>query len=52
MYYFITITRDVVIYARIPELWMVGGMVLSSLVVLLVGGFTFGRLKNKFAEMI
>ena len=52
MYYFITISRDLIIYTRIPELWMVGGALGYSLLFLVIGLFIFSKLKKKFAEMI
>lgn len=52
MYYFVTIARDLIIYKRLPELWMAAGMVSYSLLFLLAGLFIFNTLKIKFAEMI
>jgi len=52
LYYFITISRDVVIYNKMPELWMVFGMLGYTLLALIIGFIVFGKLKNKFAELI
>ncbi len=52
IYYFITISREMVIYSNMPELWIVLGAVFYSLLSLLIGIFIFNKLKNKFAEML
>ncbi len=52
MYYFITITRDIVVYGRTPEAWMVGGAALYSIIFLSAGLIIFKRLKTKFAELM
>jgi len=52
MFYFLTISRDVIIYARIPEFWMIFGMIFYSLMYLILGLLMFNKLKVKFAEMI
>lgn len=52
MYYFIGVARDLVVYSKIPELWMLVGAVGYSLLFLIVGIFIFSKLKNKFAEVI
>jgi len=52
MYYFITITREVLIYNTLPELWMMGVALFYSLFYLLIGLFMFNKLKIKFAELI
>jgi lipopolysaccharide transport system permease protein len=52
LYYFITIAREIVIYAKIPELWMIMGIGCYSLLFLLAGLLIFNKLKIKFAEMI
>lgn len=52
VYYFITIARDVLIYTKIPELWMILGAIGYSLLFLLLGLLIFNKLKIKFAEMI
>jgi len=52
LYYFITITRDLIIYMRIPKWWIIGGALGYSLFALLVGIFVFNKLKYKFAELI
>jgi len=52
MYYFITIARDLIIYARTPELWLISGAVGYSLLFLVIGFLIFNKLKIKFAEML
>jgi len=52
IYYFITIARESIIYARVPELWLIFGMITYSLLFLLIGILIFNKLKIKFAEMI
>ena len=52
LYYFITIARDLVVYARMPHTWMICGAVLYSTFFLCLGFFIFNRLKTKVAEMI
>jgi len=52
MYYFITITRDIIVYTRIPEIWMIIGAVIYSLLFLFIGLLIFNKLKIKFAELI
>lgn len=52
MYYFITIARDIMIYARMPEWWLLAGMVAYSIAFFAAGMLVFGRLKGKFAEMV
>jgi ABC-type polysaccharide/polyol phosphate export permease len=52
LYYFITIAREIIIYSRAPELWIILGAIFYSLLFLLVGIILFTKLKIKFAEMI
>jgi len=52
LYYFITISREIMIYSKMPELWVIFGAVFYSLLFLLAGMIIFNKLKIKFAEMI
>ena len=52
IYYFVSAARDLVIYSRIPELWMIAGGIGYSLVFLIAGMLIFSKLKNKFAESV
>lgn len=52
LYYFITISREIIIYSRIPELWMIFMAIGYSLLFLLAGMIVFNKLKVKFAEMM
>lgn len=52
MYYFITISRDVMVYMKMPQVWMIIGAIVYSLLFLVIGLLLFNKLKIKFAEMI
>jgi ABC-type polysaccharide/polyol phosphate export permease len=52
MYYFITMARDLVIYAKTPDVSVIFGAVFSALFFFLSGLLVFDMLKNKFAEKI
>jgi len=52
LYYFITISRDIMIYNQTPEFWLIGGMLTFSLASLLFGILIFNKLKTKIAELI
>ena len=52
MFYFITVARDLIIYAKVPTTWMMAGIVGYSLLALILGLFIFNRLKTRFAEII
>lgn len=50
MYYFITLTRDILIYNKVPEFWVLMGVIEYTLISLIVGKIIFTKLKKKFAE--
>ncbi len=52
IYYFITITREIIIYGKTPQAWMILGAIGYSLLFFIIGIFIFNRLKTKFAELI
>jgi ABC-type polysaccharide/polyol phosphate export permease len=52
MYYFISVARDIIIYAKVPELWLIFGMIGYSLLFFVTGLFIFNKLKLRFAELI
>lgn len=52
MYYFITAARDLIIYNKMPEIWMILGMIVYGLLSLIIGLLIFNKLKIKSAEMI
>ena len=52
LYYFITVSRDILIYQKIPELWQVLGIGIFTTLSLIIGIIVFDRLKDKFAEML
>jgi len=51
-YYFITIVREVIIYSKIPSMWLIMGALFYTLLALLFGLIIFNKLKPKFAELI
>lgn len=52
MYYYITIARDLIIYSKMPEIWVILVAITYSLFFVFVGIVIFNKLKNKFAELI
>ncbi len=52
LYYFITIARDLTIYGKMPDLWIIGGALLFSLLSFFWGLIVFRKLKYRFAELI
>jgi len=52
LYYYITLGRDVLIYSKTPDLWLVAGALIYSLLFFIVGSIIFNKLKTKFAELI
>lgn len=52
IFYFITIARDLIIYVKIPPLWMIGGMIGYTLLALVVGLLVFNILGKRIAELI
>jgi lipopolysaccharide transport system permease protein len=52
MYYFITITRDFVIYSRISDVWLLLAGFFYSLFIMSLGFLLFRKLKTKISEKI
>jgi len=52
IYFFITAARDLIIYNRLPELWLILGLIGYSILYFIMGVLVFNRLKIKFAEML
>lgn len=52
MYYFITASRTMIIFGKMPDLWLIVGLITYSIFVFLLGLFLFNKLKTKMAEMI
>ena len=52
LFYFIGIARELIIYHKIPEYWMISVMIGFSIVFFILGFFIFNKYKNNFAEMI
>lgn len=52
LFYFITISRDLIIHAKIPEISLIIGAIFYSLFFFILGLFIFNKIKIKFAELI
>jgi ABC-type polysaccharide/polyol phosphate export permease len=52
LYYFITATREIVIYQKIPEISLLFAMAISSALVFFMGLFVFEKFKNRLAEKL
>ena len=52
VYYFITIARDVVIYGRMPQNWVILGVIAYSVLFLVIGFIVFNKFKSKIAERL
>ena len=52
LFYFIATAREIIIFSRLPEPWIVLGMVFSSILFLTLGLWVFSKLKHKFPELI
>ncbi len=52
LYYFIKVSREIIIYQKIPETWMICGIIIFSVSFLLLGVFVFEKLNHKFMERI
>jgi ABC-type polysaccharide/polyol phosphate export permease len=52
VYYFITVARDIIVYNKIPEMWITTGAVLYALIFFIVGVIVFNKLKSRIAELI
>ncbi|MFC1504729.1 ABC transporter permease [Spirochaetota bacterium] len=52
LYYFITVSRDILIYHRIPHPQILISIVIFSIIPLVLGFIVFNRLKHKFPEML
>ncbi|MEI6058855.1 MAG: ABC transporter permease [archaeon] len=52
LYFFITLSRDLIIYRVFPQGWLVLGVAGYSLLFLVIGLWIFNRLKVKFDEMM
>ncbi len=50
LYYFITAGRDLVIYSRLPELYVILAILCYTLLSLICGIVIFNKLKDNFAE--
>lgn len=52
LYYFITVAREVLIYHRVPETWILIGVIIFSILSLIMGLFIFSKLNKKITELI
>ena len=52
LYYYITAARDLILYSKIPEAYIIYGALFFSVTVLSVGIFVFNKTKNKLSELI
>ncbi len=52
LYYFLTIAREIIIYNKTPELWMILVGIAYSLLFFAVGTLIFNKLKIKFSELM
>jgi len=52
MYYYLTMAREVLIYHRLPETWMIVASITVSFVALIFGIFIFQKTKHGFAEKL
>jgi ABC-2 type transport system permease protein len=51
-FYFITISRDAVVYGIFPPTWMILGAIFFSLLSFLIALIVFNKLKYKFPELV
>lgn len=52
MYYFITASRDLIVYQRIPEEIVIIGVILLPVLAIGIGQYVFSKYKSVFAELI
>lgn len=52
LFYFLDVSRQIVVYQTMPDLWMIFVAILMSFGSLLFGLFIFEKFKKRFAELI
>lgn len=52
LFYFISAARDIVIYNRMPDLYMLFGSIIFALSFFILGLYIYERYSKKFAEMV
>lgn len=52
LFYFLEISRDLIIYHRLPSLFLIITMTIASFLFLFIGIFIFRQYKKKFAELL
>lgn len=52
LFYFLDVSRQIVVYEQMPDLWMIFVAIGMSLGFLALGLFVFEKFKNNFAEMV
>ncbi|MBM3247539.1 hypothetical protein FJZ17_03315 [Candidatus Pacearchaeota archaeon] len=52
LYYYITLSRELIIYSRIPSQEIIWGAIICSLVFFIIGTLIFNKFKRKLAEVV
>jgi len=52
LYYFLTVFRDVVIYTKMPEPWLIVGTIIWTLLSFTIGIILYKNLNKRFPEMV
>ncbi len=52
LYYFITLSRDLIIYNKMPGVWIILGSAGFAVVFLLAGILVFNKLRSKMGELV
>lgn len=52
LYYFLTAARDVSIYNKLPDFYLIAGIALFSTSFFVIGIIIFNKFKSKFAELV
>jgi ABC-type polysaccharide/polyol phosphate export permease len=52
MYYYITVSRDILVYGRLSDIWLIIGSFAFAVISLLIGLLLYDAHKKRFAELI
>lgn len=52
LYYFLTVSRDIVIYTKTPDLWLITGVINWTLLSCTIGVLLYKKLNKRFPEMV